>query len=268
MKNFEDFSPVIPTENEEITINEDLVRENFNKLYSLNVNDKCEDRNGLTYLQWSKAWGEFLKVYPTATYKLHINPETHLPLFLDPKLGGMVFTEVTAGGITHSMWLPVLDSANKPMKDEPYTYQVWDKVNKKYIERRVEAIDSFSLNRVCWRALVKNLAMFGLGLYIYAGEDMPEQLQTIGENPQIENPVAISEPSQETDPSVSPRQTRKRRTAKEPVDPIAELGIKIASMQTIPELVNLYKIHAHEVSTNPEIMAMFSKRRQELEKAA
>jgi len=78
------------------------------------------------------------------------------------------------------MWLPVMDGANNAMKDKPYTYQVKEYVNKKptgkMIDKTVNAATMFDINKAIMRCLVKNLAMFGLGLYIYAGEDMPEDV--------------------------------------------------------------------------------------------
>ena len=80
----------------------------------------------------------------------------------------MVFTKVTIEDITHEMWLPVMDGANKAMKSKPYTYKT------KYGEKSVEAATMFDINKTIMRCLTKNLAMFGLGIYIYAGEDLPE----------------------------------------------------------------------------------------------
>lgn len=159
---------------------------NFEKLLSLNVNDKTEKRKQgsteLTYLSWSFAWAEFKKAYEDASYEVIKNPQG-LPYFHDDS-GAIVYTKVTAGGITHEMWLPVMDGANNAMKKEPYTYQVkeyvWDKTQRKnvptgkMIDKRVEAYTMFDINKTVMRCLVKNLAMFGLGLYIYAGEDLPE----------------------------------------------------------------------------------------------
>ena len=83
----------------------------------------------------------------------------------------MVYTSVTAGGLTYEMWLPVMDNANKSMKLQSYTYKT------KSGEKTVEAISMFDINKAVMRCLVKNLAMFGLGLYIYAGEDLPEDIK-------------------------------------------------------------------------------------------
>lgn len=130
-----------------------------------NVNDMTEKKNGFTYLSWALAWEEVLKVYPNATYKI-IKNENGLPYFSDDT-GAICFTEVTIEGIAHEMWLPVMDGANKAMKKESYTYKT------KFGEKSVEAYTMFDVNKTIMRCLVKNLAMFGLGLYIYAGEDLP-----------------------------------------------------------------------------------------------
>ena len=77
------------------------------------------------------------------------------------------------------MWLPVMDGANKAMKDKPYTYEVKEYKNGRwtgeYVEKKVEVATMFDINTAIMRCLTKNIAMFGLGLYIYAGEDLPEE---------------------------------------------------------------------------------------------
>ena len=151
----------------------------FNKLSSINVNDKTENKNGLTYLSWAWAWQEFKKVYPEATYTIKRN-EQGLPYIYDENLGYMVFTEVKVGDLVHEMWLPVMDSANKSMKNKSYKYQAkeykYGKFTGNIVEKTVEAATMFDINKTIMRCLTKNLAMFGLGLYIYAGEDLPEDL--------------------------------------------------------------------------------------------
>ena len=146
----------------------------FDALCSLDLSDKVEKYNDLTYVSWANAWAEFKGCYPSATYRIIKNPETNLPYFADPFTGIMVYTEVSVDGLTHEMWLPVMNSANKAMKLEAYTYQVWDKEKRQYVDKTVQAATMFDINKTIMRCLVKNLAMFGLGLYIYAGEDVPE----------------------------------------------------------------------------------------------
>lgn len=137
----------------------------FQELFEKNVNDRTEARNGLTYLSWSWAWAEFKKFYPNAHYEVAKTAQG-LPYF-ESDAGAMVYTVVTAGGCTHEMWLPVMDGANKAMKKEGYTYKT------KFGEKSVEAFSMFDVNKTIMRCLTKNLAMFGLGLYIYSGDDLP-----------------------------------------------------------------------------------------------
>lgn len=142
-------------------------------LSHININEKTEKKDKLTYLSWAWAWTEVQKHYPAATYEICRN-EQGLPYIYDPLTGFMVFTKVTIDGITHEMWLPVMDGKNKAMKAEPYTYTVFDKYKNANIEKTVDAATMFDINKTLMRCLTKNLAMFGLGMYIYAGEDLPE----------------------------------------------------------------------------------------------
>ena len=146
------------------------IREKFQELYSLDVNKYVEKKQGLSYLTWSFAWAEFKKIYPDATYTIK-KDENGRCYFGDESIGYMVYTSVTAGGLTYEMWLPVMDNSNKSMKLNSYKYQTRNG------EKTVEAISMFDINKAVMRCLVKNLAMFGLGLYIYAGEDLPEDIR-------------------------------------------------------------------------------------------
>lgn len=142
----------------------------FDTLNAINVNDRTEKKKTgsteLTYLSWTWAWAEVKKRYPDAHYEIVMHDG--LPYVYDENTGYMVFTNVTIEGITHMMWLPVMDGANKAMKNAPYEYST------KYGKKSVESASMFDINKTIMRCLVKNLAMFGLGLYIYAGEDLPE----------------------------------------------------------------------------------------------
>lgn len=141
----------------------------FQILNDIDVSNKIEKKNGLTYLSWTYAWAEAKKRFPNLTYNIRLFGEQQLPYVYDENTGYMVFTDVTINGLTHSMWLPVMDGANKAMKNKPYTYDT--KYKKGLV---VEAATMFDINKTIMRCLVKNLAMFGLGLYIYSGEDLPE----------------------------------------------------------------------------------------------
>ena len=170
----------------------------FEKLVQLDVSNRTEEKNGLTYLSWAWAWQEFKLKCPDATYSIKtFHDETGIEKpYLRDRYGIMVFTSITAKGITYEMWLPVMDGANKAMKDEPYTYKV--KTNKgETLEKTVAAATMFDINKTIMRCLVKNIAMFGLGLYIYAGEDLPAELDfPITEN-QIEaiKSLGVNEPN-------------------------------------------------------------------------
>lgn len=133
----------------------------FERLSSINVNEHVEKKDNLTYLSWAWAWSVTKKECPDASYSI-------LPTDYDEDLGFMCHTSVTIEGQTLEMWLPVMDGKNKSMKKKPYTYAT------KYGEKTVDAATTFDINKTIMRCLVKNLAMFGLGIYIYAGEDLPE----------------------------------------------------------------------------------------------
>lgn len=171
----------------------------FEKLANLDVNDKLETRdNGKTqlkYLSWSYAWSEFKKYYPTATYNIRnfvSENNTLVPYMYDENTGYMVMTDVTADDITYTMWLPVMDSNNRAMKKDPYTI-----VTSKGKEFSVASATMFDINKTIMRCLVKNLAMFGLGLYIYAGEDLPEKMDAITPETKAEKTTDIKKAIEE-----------------------------------------------------------------------
>lgn len=149
----------------------------FEELSKISVNDHTENKNGLTYLSWTWAWSEIKKQCPNATYEI-LKFENNLPYVYDENTGYMVFTKVTIDDKTYEMWLPVMDGNNKAMLNHPYTYKVKEYKDGKwtggYAEKSVEAATMFDINKTIMRCLVKNIAMFGLGIYIYAGEDLPE----------------------------------------------------------------------------------------------
>lgn len=140
-------------------------------LSAVNVNGHTETKTqnnvSLTYLSWAWAWSEVMKRYPDATYTIYKDGENR-PFIYEDGVGFMVFTTVTIEGITREMWLPVMDGANRAMKKEPYTVQTRTR------EMTVAAATMMDINKAIMRCLTKNIAMFGLGLYIYAGEDLPE----------------------------------------------------------------------------------------------
>ena len=141
----------------------------FMKLWNTDVSSQVEKKNTgkveLSYLSWAWAWKYVRQLYPDATYEV-IKNENGLPYFVDPEVGIMVYTRVTIGEETHEMWLPVMDGANNAMKLQPYT------IKTRWGDKPVDAATMFDINKTVMRCLTKNLAMFGLGLRLFAGEDV------------------------------------------------------------------------------------------------
>ena len=126
----------------------------FQQLSSINVNSKTEKKGKFTYLSWSFAWAELKKVSPTATSKVYHDENTNMPYFAS-KAGVIVKVGVTIEGLEHINYLPVMDFRNAAIAA--------DKVNM------------MDVNKAIQRCTVKAIALHGLGLYIYAGEDLPEE---------------------------------------------------------------------------------------------
>ena len=124
----------------------------FETLNAVNVNDHKEPKGNLMYLSWPWAWGELKKRYPDATYTVYENAQGWF-YHTDGKTA-WVKTGVTIDGIEHIEYLPVMDNRNRSIP--------------------VDALTSFDVNRSIQRSITKAIARFGLGLYIYAGEDLPE----------------------------------------------------------------------------------------------
>ena len=127
----------------------------FETLNKVNVNDNTEQKNGLTYLSWAWAWAEVKKVVPDAQYTIYERDTEYGPVnyFTDGRTC-WVKTGVTLNGLEHIEELPVMDFKNHSIP--------FDKVT------------SMDVNKAIQRSLTKACARHGLGLYIYAGEDLPE----------------------------------------------------------------------------------------------
>lgn len=152
----------------------------FERLSAINVNNHVEKKKDLTYLSWPWAWSAVKRECPDACYVIK---ETEF----DEILGFMCHTQVTIEGETLEMWLPVMDGANKSMLKKPYSYKT------KFGDKTVEAATSFDINKTIMRCLVKNLAMFGLGLYIYAGEDLPDTNDSDATSTETKPNVVVAE---------------------------------------------------------------------------
>lgn len=127
----------------------------FDTLNKINVNDHVEKKNGLSYLSWAWAWAEVKKAFPDAQYTIYENANGWC-YHTDGKTG-WVKTGVTIANQEYIEYLPIMDFKNKSIS--------------------VDNITSFDVNKAIQRSLTKALARHGLGLYIYAGEDLPEDEQ-------------------------------------------------------------------------------------------
>ena len=124
----------------------------FTELNSINVQDKIEKKGNLSYLSWAYAWAEVKKLHPDAAYTIYENTEGW-NYHTDGRTC-WVKTGVTVNGIEHIEYLPVMDYKNNSIP--------------------LEKVTSFDVNKAIQRSLTKAVARHGLGLYIYAGEDLPE----------------------------------------------------------------------------------------------
>jgi hypothetical protein len=137
----------------------------FEVLNNIDVGDKIEKKNGLSYLSWAWAWGEIKKRHPDAIYTIYENA-AGLFYHTDGKTA-WVKTGVTVNGIEHIEYLPVMDYKNKSIP--------------------IENITSTDVNKAIQRSLTKAVARHGLGLYIYAGEDLPEEKKATTDKEMDEN---------------------------------------------------------------------------------
>ena len=125
----------------------------FNVLNTVNVNEQIKKKNGLSYLSWAWAWAEVKKKFPDANYTIY--EDDNGCIYWTDGRTAWVKTGVTINGIEHIEYLPVMDFKNKSIP--------------------LENITSFEVNKAIQRSLTKACARHGLGLYIYAGEDLPEE---------------------------------------------------------------------------------------------
>ena len=127
----------------------------FETLNAIDCSAHVEKKNGLSYLSWAWAWAELKKHYPNASYTVYEN-EQGWNYFTDGHTC-WVKTGVTVEGLEHIEYLPVMDFKNKSIK--------------------ADLVTSFDVNKAIQRSLTKAVARHGLGLYIYAGEDLPVAVQ-------------------------------------------------------------------------------------------
>lgn len=125
----------------------------FETLNKIDVSEHIEKKNGLSYVSWAWAWKILKDNFPDAQYKVYEN-EQGWNYFTDGRTG-WVKTGVIVEGLEHIEYLPIMDYQNKSIP--------------------LEKITSFDVNKAIQRSLTKAIGRHGLGLYVYAGEDLPEE---------------------------------------------------------------------------------------------
>lgn len=189
----------------------------FETLNNINVNDHTELKGKLTYLSWAWAWAEVKKAYPDAFYTIYENA-SGLFYHTDGKTC-WVKTGVTIDGLEHIEYLPVMNNTNRSIP--------------------IESVTSTDVNRAIQRSLTKACARHGLGLYIYAGEDlpeseMPEDMRPTKSEPTKAEQAADSKKANEINKGFDPEKVDPPKTATpEQVRMIAELCFKTGTQEKI-----------------------------------
>jgi hypothetical protein len=135
-------------------------------LLKKNVNEHVEKKNGLSYLSWAWAWAEALKADPQASFSVQMFGDK---CYMEINGTAMVWVTVTMFGKPMVCQLPVMDNFNRPITIEGVT------TTNKYGKEVTTKLDSFNVNTAIMRCMTKALALHGLGMYLYSGEDLPEE---------------------------------------------------------------------------------------------
>lgn len=199
----------------------------FETLNAVNCNEHTEKKNGLTYLSWAWAWAEVKKAYPNATYTIY-ESTNGWNYFTDGKTC-WVKTGVTIEGLEHIEYLPVMDFRNNSIPADKVT--------------------SFDVNKAIQRSLTKACARHGLGLYIYAGEDLPEEEQVA---------QATTQPKAEVKPTPQPAPAQPA-----PVEndmEILKLIAKVNVCKTVDELQALWDANKDKISNKAYVNAVAKKK--------
>lgn len=155
-------------------------------LLKLDVSNFIEKKQGLSYVSWAHAWAIALKADPAANFHVHMFDERCV-MYVNGT--AMVWVNVTMFGKTVTAWLPVMDHRNKPIPDP----------------------DAFQINTALMRCLTKALGFHGIGLNVYAGEDLP-----------LDVPSVLDEQLEKTAPKTSIKKEAKKAPVKEPVQDVEE----------------------------------------------
>ena len=186
----------------------------FAVLNGINVNEHTEKKGNLTYLSWAWAWSKVKENFPDAFYTIYENA-SGWNYHTDGKTC-WVKTGVTINGQEHIEYLPVMDFNNKSIP--------------------AERVTSFDVNKAIQRSLTKAAARHGLGLYIYAGEDLPEEERNAAEDKKLEE--------------------------------IAQACDEASKAETIEALRNVYTKYKGKYGNDKTFVNVVNMRKDELQKAA
>lgn len=203
-----------------------LIDNYFTELYAIDVGDKIESKNGLSYLSWAWAWGELKKKNPEAFYTIYENKDGWF--YHTDGRTCWVKTGVTVNGLEHIEYLPVMDNRNRSIP--------------------CEVVTSTDVNKAIQRSLTKACARHGLGLYIYAGEDLPEN--------------ASSEEQTESKP------LKKATVTKIAVAPTKEQIAELESLGGSLEKVAVWAKTTADKVTGDEVQLLITAKKNSLKKAA
>ena len=242
-----------------------MVKSIWETLSAIDCNEHTEKKNGMTYLSWAWAWGILKKHYPTATFTKHLSDDG-IPVFLDSDSNGYVKVTVTIGDESMTEVFPVLDFRNKSIKNP----------------------DSFAVNTALQRCLTKALSYFGLGHYIYAGEDIPQDAESTSKEEKVEEVKKevkkVEEKASKPDTltiDVPDKGTFKKVDTDVDIKKVGEYGEKIIEVykdialpqiKTVDDLVSYYRreeatlenLKQNAVDVYDKIIDLFTKRKEEL----
>lgn len=239
------------------------------ELLSLDVNKHVEKKQNLSYLSWAWAWDQALRADPEATFNVSTwtkDDGTVLP-YMEINGTAMVWVTVKMFDKTRTCMLPVMNAKNQPIPIAGRTYK------DRFGNEQVEKVDSFNVNTAIMRCMTKCLALFGLGLYIYAGEDLPEG----SDEPKAEKKPE-SKPEPKPEPKVEPKvEEEKPKEKDENLELFADGMIEYVPIATSLKGLNSYwksnlpqleKLMSYDKDLYEKVRAEFSKAKKQFEEGA
>lgn len=236
------------------------------ELLSLDVSKHVEKKQNLSYLSWAWAWDQALRKDPEATFQVSTwtKDDGTVQPYMDINGTCMVWVTVKMFGQSKTCMLPVMNAKNEPISLAGRTFK------DKYGNEKVEKIDSFNVNTAIMRCMTKCLALFGLGLYIYAGEDLPEVVDEPKAEKKVEEKV---EERAEEKP-----ETKAQEKEKDPnIELFADGMIQFVEICTNLKELNSYwksnigqieKLRSYDKELYEKVRAVFTKSKKAFEEGA